>query len=211
MKSKSGMTFPGSTASVQTNVQLLTRGEHVLLVWSDARGTTPGIADLYGVRLAAKDLTPVGPEHLLATTPAHSRSPSAAAFGEGAVVAWVEDPPPGSEGVSSAVMLERLDSGGEPVAGTLTTLPFAGSPEGVTVACSERDCRVVATLSTEDGGGVDALEWRPDGEGAAQRLVRLATRPNDAVAPVVLGNDLFYADEARKGDVRLRRVGVRWR
>jgi hypothetical protein len=200
----------GATASTATSVQLVLRGEHVFAVWSEARGPSDGVADVFAARFLAKDLSPVGPEHVVAETPAHSRSPVAAAFGDGAVVAWIEDSPRGRERAPTALMLARLDSGAEPVAGSIATVTLAGAPEGVGIACAAAACRVAASVSVGGRGGVDAFEWRPGAELRPTRLVNLGAPPRDALSPVVVGSEVFYADEARPGDVRIRRLGVDW-
>ena len=200
----------GATAGNATGVQLLARGDHVFVVWSDARGPSAGIADIFAARLAAKDLSSVGPERAVAETPAHSRSPTIAAFGEGAVVVWVEDPLRGSEQASSVLMMARLDSGAEPISGSVTQATLSGSPEGVGLSCGTGSCRVVASVSTGDAGRIEAFEWSPDRQVTPRHLVDLETPPRDAVAPVLIDGDVFYADEGRPGDARVRRIGVAW-
>src|SRR6185436_15124658 len=73
----------GAAASTATGVQLLVRGDRLVVVWSDARGQTPGVSDIFVARLTAKDLSPVGPEHAVVATAALSRSPAITAFGGG--------------------------------------------------------------------------------------------------------------------------------
>jgi hypothetical protein len=200
----------GATVSTATGPQLLARGEHVFLVWSDARGPSAGVADVFAARLSVKDLSAVGPEHGIVSTPTHSRSPAVAAFGEGAVVAWVEDSPQGGEHAPSTLMIARLDSGAELVAGSAIDLSLSGSPEGVGLACGKAGCQVAVTAAAGESGGLEGLEWRPDGEVHPTRLLNLESRPRDAFGPFVLGSEVFYADESRPSDARVRRLGVTW-
>ena len=200
----------GGTASTATSVQLLARGEHVFAVWSDARGPSAGVADIFAISLAAKDLSPVGPEHRVAQTPGHSRSPAVAPFGEGAAVAWVEDAAAGGEGKAATLMVTRLDSGAEPVAGSAVTVLPGGSAEGVSIECGNASCRVAAAVTLGQSGAITAFEWRSAGEIHPRRLVRLAAPAREAVAPVILGGDVFYADQSTLRDARVRRLGVAW-
>jgi hypothetical protein len=179
-------------------------------VWSDARGPSSGVADIFSIRLAAKDLSPVGPERRLAQTAAHSRSPALAAFGDGAVVAWVEEPPSEGEGKLATLMVTRLDSGAEPVPGSAVTIALEGSPEGLGIECGSASCRVAAAVTLGESGAILAFELRSAGEIHPQRLVRLAAPPRDAIAPVILDGDVFYADESSSRDARVRRMGVSW-
>jgi hypothetical protein len=200
----------GTAASTATGVQLLVRGDSLVVAWSDARGQTPGVSDIFVARLTTKDLSPVGPERAVVTTAAHSRSPAISAFGEGAAVAWVEDAPANALGRGAALMLARLDSGAEPVAGSVTTAELVGSPQGVGITCAKDACRVVTPVSAADGAEIQALEWRGQGPPRGSRMIGLTTPPKGAVAPVVIGDAAFYVDESSR-DARVRRVSIDWK
>jgi hypothetical protein len=199
----------GTEPSVATGVRLLPRGDHVVAVWSDARGPVNGVADVFAARLSAKDLSLVGPERPVARTPAHSRSPVIAPLGEGSVVAWIEDPVPGGTKTASSVVVTRLDSGAEPVAGSTLDVDVLGAAEGVGITCGKDSCRVVATVSTGTGGDLEGFEWRPAEQTRVAHLVDLGSKPR-AAAPVLVGGDCFYADATRAGEARIRRVGIDW-
>ncbi|HVU00986.1 MAG TPA: hypothetical protein VHE30_04510 [Polyangiaceae bacterium] len=199
-----------AAASVATSIQLLSRGDHVFAVWSDARGPNAGVADVYAARLAAKDLAPVGPEHRLAQTELHSRSPAVAPFGDGAVVAWIESPPSSEQPSGGSLMMVRLDSGGEPVGGSLTTVALEGDPAGVGVACGKDSCRIAATAEAAGGGAVVAFEWRPGVDVRPRRILPLAFRPRNALSPSVADADVFYVDEGQNGEATVRRLTVDW-
>jgi hypothetical protein len=201
----------GTAASTATGVQLLVRGDSLVVAWSDARGQTPGVADIFVARLTTKDLSPVGPERVVVATAAHSRSPAISAFGEGAAVAWVEDAPASALGKGGMLMLARLDSGAEPVADSFTTAELGGSPQSVGISCGGNACRVVTPVSTHDGAELQAFEWR-GGQGPARgsRMIGLTTPPKGAVAPVVIGDGAFYVDESSR-DARVRYVSIDWK
>jgi hypothetical protein len=200
----------GNVAATATGVQLLARGDSLVVVWSDARGQTPGVSDIFVTRLATKDLSPVGPEHAIATTAAHSRSPAIASFGDGAAVAWIEESPANTVGKGASLMMIRLDSGAEPVAASLTTAELRGSPQGSGISCGSNVCRVVTPVVAQEGSELEAFEWR--GQGATPRgtrIVGLTASPKGAVAPVVIGDAAFYVDEGVR-ETKVRRVSVEW-
>jgi hypothetical protein len=199
----------GNSASTATGVQLLVRGDHLLVVWSDARGPTAGVADIFVTRLALKDLSSVGPERSVATTPLHSRSPAISSFGEGAVVAWIDEPPAGALGQSASVMLARLDSGAEPIGASIVTAEVSGSPQSVGISCGANNCRVATLVAGSDGAELDAFVWRGQGNARASRIVGLMGASKGAVAPAVVGSDAFYADEVARGS-RVRKAGIDW-
>jgi hypothetical protein len=68
---------------------------------------------------------------------------------------------------------------------------------------------VGATVTTTDGGALEAFEWRPGAESHPRRVVSLSAKPRDAVAPTLLGNDLFYADETGQS-AYVRKMSVAW-
>lgn len=197
-----------ASRSAQTGVKLLSTAGHLFVIWSDARGA--GISDIYALRLSSKDLATVGPEHAIAATPFPSRSPALAALGEGAVVAWIEDPHAGDEGAGASVVVARLDSGAD-VVDTPTTVRTQGSPGGVDIACGKAECRITTSVFMAEGGEIDAFEWGPGTAPRVQRLLPLGARPRSAPAPLFCAQDLLYAEEQRAGDARLRRVRVTWR
>ncbi len=201
----------GNDAGSATGVQLLERGDHVFAVWADARGPNVGVADIFAARLSSADLASVGPEHPVAETPTHSRSPALAAFGDGAVVGWVEEPPSNSSQSDASLMFAQLDSGAETVSGSVTRVTLSGSAEGLGISCGNDVCRFAASVATSDAGGIEAFEWAPNRDVVPRHLVGLAAMPRDAAAPVILGDGIFYADEARPGDARLRHLGVTWK
>jgi hypothetical protein len=201
----------GASVSNASDVRLLSRGEHVFAVWSDARGPTPGVADVYAARISAKDLSPIGPEHPVATTPMHSASPVLAALGEGAVVAWLEEPLSRADGARPALMMTRLDSGAEPVAGSDNVVPLAGAAEAAGIVCGQSICRIAVTVSDGDRAFLSGFEWRPNVEPRATELLGLMATPRGPVAPVPVGDDVFYADTDPNGaNARIRRAGIEW-
>lgn len=199
-----------SSRSAQASVKVLSRSDHLFVVWSDGRGGASGNSDIFALRLSSKDLAAVGPEHAIATTALRSRSPAIDAFGEGAAVAWIEDAKAGSDAAGSTIFVARLDSGAE-IIDTPATVPVEGWAEGVGIACGKAECRIATSVFAGEEGDVEALEWAPGAAPRATRLLPLGARLHQTAIPIFIGQDLLYADERRAGDARLRRVRVTWR
>jgi hypothetical protein len=197
----------GTTAS---SVQLLPQGDHVLVAWSDASGPSAGASDIYAVQLGAKDLAQIGQEHPLTQTPAPSRSPMLAAFGNGAVVGWVEDSLQSGEKKPSTLMLARLEPSGEPVAGSITSVDLDGSVEAAALECTEAICRVVAATTSGGGGDLQAFEWRGGGDIRVTNLVALRAPPRAGLSPILANGDVLYADQGARGEMVVRRLTVAW-
>ena len=73
-------------------VQLVVKGQDVLLVWSDARKSPEdGSADIYLARLDLATLKKQAPETRIFASELHSRTPQIQAMGSGFLLAWIED------------------------------------------------------------------------------------------------------------------------
>lgn len=197
----------GSAPSVASGIQLLQLPNSILAAWSDARGPAPGVADIYVRRLNDKDLVPLAADSALAQTASHSRSPVLQRLGDGAAAFWIEEPTPGSDRGATA-MLAELDAAGNAVTGSVSAVDLAGAPRGIGATCGNGICRVVAAVAATDGGALTGFEWRRN-RVEPRRLVALHTLPRDA-KPSVVGDEVFYADEARPNDGRVRRLRVEW-
>jgi hypothetical protein len=200
----------GKPSSGATGVEITARGDHVIVAWSDARGSSEGVSDVYVGRLLAKDLTMVGPERPVVETRDHSRSPVMSPFAAGAVVAWIEDPAPGTEQSEASVLLAELDSGGEPVPGSVMRISPRGAPEAVGLLCGGDECHLAVTISNGTGGGVEAFVWRPGEEPASRQVVALEGRPTNAVSPVVIDGDIVYSDDQGARGAVIRRATIDW-
>jgi hypothetical protein len=195
----------GSTASA---VQLLARGEHVFAVWGDAPVSTGRAADIFAAQLNAKDLALVAPEHPLSETPARSRAPVIAPFGDGAAVAWVEDSV--QSGAPATLMLGRLDAHAEVAPGSIAPVALDGSPESATIECNDSVCHVVASVLSGSGGNLSGFLWRGGSDVHVTRLVTLKAEPRGGLAPILANGDVLYADQGAHADMVVRRLGIDW-
>ena len=200
--------FLSHAVSNSSQVRLLPRGDHVMVVWSDARGGEQANADLFTARIGAKDVAPVGSEQQLTRSPTHSHSPVVAPLGDGAAVAWVEESPRPDQ-AGARVLLQRVDSGAE-AASEPVVLPLQGTPRTLDLSCNAGRCRLVAVVSAEARSELVALEWAPGGERAPVRLAALSARPHESTAPVQLGDEVFYADAEPGDGARVYRMQVAW-
>jgi hypothetical protein len=195
----------GSTAS---SVQLFAHGDHVFVAWADAPVSTSGSADVFVASLGMKDLVLAAPEHPISETPSHARAPVLAAFGDGAMVGWVEDST--QNGAPSTFMLARLDAHAEVVSGSIAPVSLDGSPESAALECSDAACHVVVAMSSSDGGSLGGFVWRGAGDVHVTKLVNLKTQPRAGLAPILSGGVVSYADQGSHADVVIRRLGVDW-
>lgn len=196
-------------AGSPSQVRLLSRGEHVFAVWADARDSDRGIADLFTVRVSAKDASPLGPEQRLTRTAPHSHSPVLAPVGVGAVAAWIEETPGLTETAGAVIQVQRLDSGAE-AASEPVTVAAPGKVRAVDLECAEAHCRLVAVVSTDAGAELYTAEFQAGDRPELSRLGSLSSPPRDAVAPVQVGSDLFYGDLTRDGEARVQWMDVKW-
>jgi hypothetical protein len=195
------------SSSVST-LELNALGDGLLAVWSDARGHGTGIAEIFTRRLSSTGET-LGPEVQITRSEWHAHSPAVTSFGDGAMLGWIEENTD-AEGVAQRVAIQRLDSGGEPAGERL----HWEAPEralGLSIACSDEVCRVVAARAEgQQGARFDGFLLRQGAPAQATRLVRSALRPSEHVTPVVVGTNLYYLDRSPLGSVRVRRADVTW-
>ncbi len=202
-----------SVSGAATGLTMLRRGDHTLLAWSDARdGAEPGWADIYLSRINNADAKPLGPEQRLLATRPHSHSPVLAAFGKGAVVAWVEARPENPLASDSpGIRIGQLDENGAPVAPPIVIPGDGGSPTSVGLSCKEAMCGVVMSVDLGRRAVLQAFEWHPgDARPHLSRLTGLSGPAGESVFPVLLGTDLFFADETRQDSGRVRRLRIQW-
>jgi hypothetical protein len=169
---------------------------------------------VYVTTLRARDAKRTGDEVRVLATAAHSRSPQLAALGNGAIVAWIEDAPPGVDAPGGA-LFASLDGEGH-VVGALDSLRLAdaGRPTAIALAGAGGFVQAIVARSANDVVTLDALRWdRGPSVGAVRETYPLvdldAPAPFD-VALALAGGALFYDDTAVAGGHRLRRMTIAW-
>ncbi len=202
-----------SVSGAATGLVMLRRGDHTLLAWADARdGAQPGWADIYLSRIDNSNAKPLAPEQRLMATRPHSHSPVLAAFGKNAVVAWVEARPQNLLASDSpGIRIGELDPDGHFISPPVVVPGDGGSPTSVGVSCTDAMCGVVMSVDVGHRAVLQAFEWHP---GQAQphlsRLSGLTGPSGESVFPVLLGRDLFFADQAHDGGGSVRRIRIQW-
>ncbi|MBX3185252.1 MAG: hypothetical protein KIT72_08395 [Polyangiaceae bacterium] len=192
-------------AGAATDVSLLAQGEQVWAAWSDAReATAPGVADIYVARTSHTG-QPSGGERLVVSTPGHSHSPQLALAGDAVTLTWIE------EGEGAGLRFTQLGADGAPTSSPLTIpLPDAALPTAVSVVCSPGLCRGVASASRGAASELYGFVVRPPAALVKlQRLSRLDGPSAQSVAPALLGDLLWFADQ-REGRGFLREARIRW-
>jgi hypothetical protein len=196
------------------DVSLVVRDDTAWLAWSDPRESpTEGIGDIYATTLHTRDAKRAGDEVRVLATAAHSRSPRLALAGDGALVAWIEDPPTGVDAPGTAE-IARLDATGH-VMGAGQRLPLAasGSPATLVLENAGDGVRAFAARSSGQDVTIDAVALRADGTAASPpwTLVDLDAPSSFDVALSVTGDAVFFDDiGAAPADHRIRRAAVAW-
>lgn len=201
-----------NSAGNASDVALLSRKDGAWVAWSDARDASrPGWGDIYVAKLAGADASLSGSEQIVAKTPLHSRSPALAAFGKGAVVAWIEEAPVAAGGSGEAeAKLALLDEDARPIGSSTAIRPKRGVPSSVALDCSADACRVVLGVTDGERSELLAFSWSEAGAGEPKPLLALSGSASGSLAPALLDRDLVFADQSgREG--RVRRLTVEWK
>lgn len=201
---------PGDAA----DVSLVVRGDTAWLAWSDPRESpTEGIGDIYATTLRTHDAKRASDEVRVLATAAHSRSPRLALAGDGALVAWIEDPPTGVDAPGTAEIV-RLDGAAHAVgAGQRLPLAGPGSPATLVLESAGEGVRAFAARSSGQDVTIDAVALRADGTAASPpwALVDLDAPSSFDVALSVTGDAVFFDDiGAAPADHRIRRASFAW-
>lgn len=183
-------------------------GTTLRLAWSDARGAeVPGHADVFSVVLGARDAAPVGREVRLATTRAHSFSPSIQTKDGGFAVAWTERGEEGGEPGSIALVTISADG----TVGPLSTISAgAAEPRSVALACAAETCRLSAIVEREHRTSLSVSSWT--GTSVPTQVVpvlSLLGTAGAAVAPLIRGETIVFVDGG-VGGTRVRRAQLAW-
>ncbi|MEB2310272.1 MAG: hypothetical protein OZ921_04700 [Sorangiineae bacterium] len=196
-----------------TGLALAAQGRQLLAVWADARdGAKEGWADLFAARLSTKDAAPLGVESLLMKTPAHSRSPALAPFGDGTAIAWIESRPgAGLDDESPGLYVGQLDRDGRlNSSAELVEVP-AGAPSSVALECESDRCHVVVGVDARGAAELRGFTWQPGTHPAPSALTAVSGPAGEPLSPAMVGRELFFADQSASGKGRVRRLLIDWK
>ncbi len=194
-----------------TGISMQALGEHTQVVWTDARDPAhPGWADIYGVRVSNRDAEPVAPAQPMAASPAHSHSPSLSLLGDGLALAWLESAGETKDQAAAGVRIAQLDAEGRFVAPPDSVRAQGGRPTSLTLDCVQSGCRAVISVETDHGSELQAFVWKPRNQPEVRKLMTLTGPPGQAIAPALVGDELYFADRNRSGQGRVQRVLLQW-
>lgn len=206
-----------SAAGDASDVALLVRDKEVFVAYADPRDHLPeGSADPYVQKLQTASLMRVGEEYRIDTTQPHSRCVRLAGFGDDVVVAWLEqsvrDMTVGAGsplGMRFAVLDPKTGTRRGNVGASTSDVPSL--PTGLGLSCTRDLCKGIVSVSVSDRLRAEAAVWSPSSLGVSTKpIMNLTGPPGEDILPVVIDNDVFFADRGTSGDVRLRRVHLEW-
>lgn len=196
-----------------SDVSLAVVGDEVIVAYGDSRDhPNHAMANPYVQKLRTSNLQREGDEHRIATSALHAKGVQVSRAGEEVVMAWVaQAPEQGAEAARAGARITRLDVGSLRPIGDVGDLGWTQAPVSLRVTCEPDVCRGAAMLPIEGGTSLEAFSWFPNtGQAQRGRLAR-ASGPSAAdVAPVTLGDQVFFVGQSLDGDNRIRRVHVKW-
>ena len=204
--------LPGSAS----DVTLLRRGDQVLVAWADANGSSKeGFGDIQIAAVKAKNAEIVKQPTRVASTELHSRAPRLAAFGDKALLGWIDEQPGLGAGAQTApgsgLMLVPVAANGTPESSAVR--PVAGLEGRATdfaALCQAQGCRVIASVAVGEGSALRGVYWQPSRKPTIVALTKLAGPMVQQTVPRLLGERLYVADQPRQGQGQLRRLRVSW-
>jgi hypothetical protein len=195
------------------DLSLLKLGDQLLFVWGDTRDSEQrGFANVFTKLVNASDLSPIGPEMAISKDLTHAHSIQASPFGNGALVAWLDNGSDGNDGNSPRVRLLVLDAQGKPRGDTHDVQVQASSLSGLALECGEGEgrCNLVFGGSTQEQAMLWAASFSQDQKPVATLLTTLSGLPTQQLMPTLAGNVVFLNEQSSEGQTRLRRLHVHW-
>jgi hypothetical protein len=198
------------TKGEASDVRVLSRGDELLVLWSEVRGEGEG--GIAAARVMTADLAVRGDPVLVVTAPRHPRGLDLSRVGDGVEVAWIEDAPPAAADAGAptrAMALARLDASARNPSGR-SAVQAPGDPSSVALDC-ERVCRVVVPVAEHGelalyGFSYD-LSQRP---GTPRRFATFTGVSTEDTSPVLLKDWLFFAEDNLRGGGRIRKAKLAW-
>ena len=201
-----------SLAGTKTGLQLLTHGNEVWAIWSDARESSTKRADIFLLRLAQSDGHPLAPEQRLFDTPAHSHTPQMSAYQSGVVAAFMEVEPRESQPAAIAsVRVARLDDAGRP--SVMRPVQVSeGEPTGFGIDCAGDTCHIAIAVDLQGIGQLEVASFDPQSAAPIRTtpLIRSQGPADESVLPVIVGNDVYWVDRNTEKRVRVMRAAIEW-
>jgi hypothetical protein len=206
-----------SAAGDASDVGVFARGNEVFVTWSDPRDAgSDGHGDPYVQKLSAANLAKIGAESRLDQSPHHARSVHISALGQDLVAGWLAQPifeAQADPNHPAGPRFVRIDpKTAAPIGDVVATRWPAGvAPTSFGFSCAEDVCRGIVAASPGDTLRAEAVVWFPPSPVMQIKTVfSLTGPPGEDVAPNLVGDQVFFADEASAGDVRLRRAKLAW-
>ena len=199
-----------------SDVGLFARGQEVFVTWSDPReNKSDGHGDPYLQKLHASTLARIGSEVRLDHSAFHARSVHIGQAGQDLVAGWLAQPVADvpANAVQPGPRMVRIDpKTGSPVGSVAMARTAAGlNPTSFGFACGTEMCQGIVSASPGDMLRADAVLWFPSSPVIQVKTVSsLQGPPGEDISPNVIGDAVFFAEEAGAGETRIRRARLAW-
>ncbi|MET0591213.1 MAG: hypothetical protein ABW133_00840, partial [Polyangiaceae bacterium] len=193
-----------------SEVRMIVRGEELFVAWGEAR-QNPEAYGVFMARHGAADLSPRSDPARIVLAPKNAKGLDLTAFGDGALLGFIEESPPNAATAQTApktLVLTRIDPslrGREPV-----RLSMSAQPSSVALDC-DNVCRVIVAGAEKDE--LALYGFRFDGASAepAARLTAIPGVSTEDTNPVVSRDWLFFAEDNLHGAGRIIKAKLAWR
>jgi hypothetical protein len=196
---------PGSAV----DLKMLPLGDQVLLVWSDTHGSKArGFADVSTALVSQSTAAVTRPAAVARATLGHSYAPAVSAYGEHAVVAWLEQK---SDADVAHVLVGRFDASGAMVGEIQRIDTPATEPSALVIDCStETRCHLLFAGQEADQALLYGVSFEPGRGAKATPLLALSGSPSQTPLLTLTGDVAYVAAQSADGQPIVRRLSIAW-
>jgi hypothetical protein len=193
-----------------SEVRMIVRGDELFVAWGEAR-QSPEAYGVFMARHAASDLAPLRDPARIVLAPQSVRGLELGAFGDGAMLGFIEEAPPAAVSAQSApktavlVRVEPSLRAAEPV-----RLSTPAQPTSVALEC-DKVCRVIVAGSEKDELALYGFRFDGAVTEPAARLTSIPGVSTEDTNPVVSRDWLFFAEDNLHGAGRVIKAKLAWR
>jgi len=183
-------------------------GDQALLVWGDTVGAAQqGFADIFAATVSLETGKVTSPAAALAKTPGHSYSVSITGFGDGALVAWLEQESGDSPAHIRVVRYDAASGASAPSRIETTATDLAG----LVVDCeSGKRCHLLFGGQEDGQAKLWGASFAPAGSAEPRVISTLPGTPSQVPLLTLNGSVAYVAAQSAEGEPQLRRLHISW-